>query len=30
MKVMSTVPKLLFFITTDPDTVYLFSEYEDN
>ena len=27
MKIVSTVPKLLFFKTTDLYTVYLFSEY---
>ena len=30
MKIISTVPKLLFFKTTDLYTVYLFSEYADN
>ena len=29
MKIISTVPKLLFFKTTDLYTVYLFSEYAD-
>ena len=30
MKIISTVPKLLFFKTTDLYNVYLFSEYADN
>ena len=30
MKIISTVPKVLFFKTTDMYTVYLFSEYADN
>ena len=30
MKIISTVPKVLFFKTTDLYTVYLFSEYADN
>ena len=30
MKLLSTVPKVLFFKTTDLYTVYLFSEYADN
>ena len=30
MKIISTVPKLLFFKTADLYTVYLFSEYADN
>ena len=30
MKILSTVPKLLFFKTTDLYTVQLFSEYADN
>ena len=30
MKIISTVPKVLFFQTTDLYTVYLFSEYADN
>ena len=30
MKIISTVPKVLFFKTTDIYTVYLFSEYTDN
>ena len=30
MKTASTVPKALFFKTTDLHTVYLFSEYADN
>ena len=30
LKVISTVPKVLFFKTTDMYTVYLFSEYADN
>ena len=30
IKIISTVPKLLFFKTTDLYTVYLFSEYADN
>ena len=30
MKIISTVPKLLFFKTTDLYTVYLFSEYAGN
>ena len=30
MKIISTVPKLLFFKTTDLYTVYLLSEYPDN
>ena len=30
MKTISTVTKLLFFKTTDPYVVYLFSEYADN
>ena len=29
MKIISTVPKLLFFKTTDLYTVYLFSENAD-
>ena len=29
MEIISTVPKVLFFKTTDLDTVYLFSEYPD-
>ena len=29
MKIISTVPKLLFFKTTDLYTVYLFSQYAD-
>ena len=29
MKTISTVPKVLFFKTTDLYTVYLFSEYAD-
>ena len=28
IKIISTVPKVLFFKTNDLDTVYLFSEYE--
>ena len=30
MKIISTVPKLLSFKTTDLYAVYLFSEYADN
>ena len=30
MKIISTVPKVLFFKTTDLYTVYLLSEYADN
>ena len=30
MKIISTVPQLLFFETTDMYTVQLFSEYADN
>ena len=30
MKIISTVPKLLIFKTTDMYTVYLFSEYADS
>ena len=30
MKIISTVPKVLFFKTADLYTVYLFSEYADN
>ena len=30
MKIISTVPKLLFFKTTGLYTVYLFSKYADN
>ena len=30
MKVISTVPKVLFLKTTDLYTVYHFSEYADN
>ena len=30
MKIISTVPKLLFFKTIDLYAVYLFSEYTDN
>ena len=30
MKIVSTVPKVLFFKTIDLYTVYLFSEYADN
>ena len=30
MKIMSTVPKLLFFKAADLYIVYLFSEYADN
>ena len=30
MKIISSVPKVLFFKTTDVYTVYLFSEYADN
>ena len=30
MKIISAVPKVLFFKTTDLYTVYLFSEYVDN
>ena len=30
VKIISTVPKVLFFKTTDLYTVYLFSEYADN
>ena len=30
MKIISTVPKLLFFKTTDLHTVFLFSEYAYN
>ena len=30
MKIISTVPKVLFFKTTDLYIVYLFSDYEDN
>ena len=30
LKIISTVPKVLFFKTTDMYTVYLFSEYADN
>ena len=30
MKIVSTVPKVLFFKTTDLYIVYLFSDYEDN
>ena len=30
MKIISTVPKVLFFKTTDLYTVYLFSEYAEN
>ena len=30
MKIISTVPKVLFFKTADMYTVYLFSEYADN
>ena len=30
MKIISTVPKLLFFKTKELCTVYLFSQYEDN
>ena len=30
MKIISTVPKVLFFKAADLYTVYLFSEYEDN
>ena len=30
MKIIFTVPKVLFFKTTDLYTVYLFSEYADN
>ena len=30
MQIISTVPKLLFFKTTDLYIVYLFSEYVDN
>ena len=30
MKIISTVPKLSFFKTTDMYTVYLFFEYSDN
>ena len=30
MKFISTVPKVLFFKTTDLYTVYLLSEYADN
>ena len=30
MKIISTIPKVLFSKTTDLYTVYLFSEYEDN
>ena len=30
IKFISTVPKVLFFKTTDLHNVYLFSEYADN
>ena len=30
MKIISTIPKALFFKTTDLYTVYIFSEYADN
>ena len=30
MEIISAVPKLLFFKTTDMYTVYLFYEYADN
>ena len=30
MKIISIVPKVLFFKTNDLYTVYLFSEYADN
>ena len=30
MKIMSTVPELLIFKTTDLYTLYLFSKYADN
>ena len=30
MKIVSTVPKVLFFKTTDLYTVHLFSEYADS
>ena len=30
MKIISTVPKALFFKITDRYVVYLFSKYEDN
>ena len=30
MKIISTVPKVLFFKTTNLYTVYLFSDYADN
>ena len=30
MKIIFTVPKLLFFKTNDLYTVYLFSKYADN
>ena len=30
MKIISPVPKVLFFKTADMYTVYLFSEYADN
>ena len=30
MKMISTIPKLLFFKTTSLYTVYLFPEYTDN
>ena len=30
MKIISTVPKMLFFKTTDPYTVYLFSAHANN
>ena len=30
MKIIYTVPKVLFFKATDLYTVYLFSEYRDN
>ena len=30
MKIIYTVPKVLFFKTTDLYTVYIFSEYTEN
>ena len=30
MKIISTVPKVLLFKTTDLHTVYLFSQYAEN
>ena len=30
MKIISAVPKVLFFKTTDLCTVYVFTEYADN